>query len=113
MKTACLGVPAAMIRSRGAVSEVVARCMAAGALKNAHSDYALAITGIAGPEGGSAGKEVGTVWIALAHRIGAEIITCAEKFLFPGYRALVRERSARAALNMLRLRLITNKKMAR
>ncbi|MFA7158421.1 MAG: competence/damage-inducible protein A [Kiritimatiellia bacterium] len=106
MKTACLGVPAALIRRHGAVSEAVAREMAEGALKKVRADYALAITGIAGPGGATPAKEVGTVWIALARGSqGRSAVASAEKFMFPGERALVRERAAKAALNMLRLHL--------
>ena len=109
MKTACLGVPAALIRRHGAVSEAVVREMAEGALKKAHADYALAITGIAGPGGATPAKEVGTVWIALARGSqGRSAVASAEKFMFPGERALVRERAAKAALNMLRLHLIVS-----
>jgi len=106
MKSACLGVPADLVRRHGAVSEAVARRMAEGALKMARSDYALAITGIAGPGGGAPGKEVGMVWIALAVKSGGRVAVSAEKFLFPGERALVRDRSAKAALDMLRLAMV-------
>jgi nicotinamide-nucleotide amidase len=65
-KTALLGVPAALIDAHGAVSEPVVRAMAEGALRQSGASYALATTGIAGPDGGTAEKPVGTVWIALA-----------------------------------------------
>ena len=65
-KTELLGVPAALIERHGAVSAEVAREMAEGALRHAPADLALAVTGIAGPGGGSPGKPVGTVWLAWA-----------------------------------------------
>lgn len=67
-KTAMLGVPSELIESRGAVSEPVARAMAEGALERSQADAAVAITGIAGPGGGSADKPVGLVHFALAQR---------------------------------------------
>jgi nicotinamide-nucleotide amidase len=65
-KAQMLGVDAALIAQRGAVSEPVARAMAQGALQHAHAQVALAVTGVAGPGGGSADKPVGTVWFAWA-----------------------------------------------
>lgn len=111
MKTENLGVPSGLIRKEGAVSEAVARKMAEGALKKAKSDFALALTGIAGPGGGSPEKKVGTVWIALAQKKGLKIQSYAKKNLFSGDRALVRERAAKTALNMLRLCLIKKIKL--
>ncbi len=106
MKTDALGVPAGLILKEWAVSEAVARGMAEGALARSKADFALALTGIAGPDGGSPRKKVGTVWISLAQRKpGGGIDLYAEKFLFPGDRAMVRERAAKTALNILRLRL--------
>ena len=61
-KTELLGVPAELIAQHGAVSEAVARAMAEGALVHAHAQASLAVTGVAGPGGGSADKPVGTVW---------------------------------------------------
>ncbi len=63
-----LGVPEAMLETYGAVSEPVAHAMAEGALKNSRADIAIAVTGIAGPGGGSVDKPVGLVHIAVAHR---------------------------------------------
>ncbi|MEM7228519.1 MAG: competence/damage-inducible protein A [Planctomycetota bacterium] len=104
LKTKCLGVPADMIDEYGAVSSNVADAMARGALDAAGTDYALSITGVAGPDGGTEGKPVGTVYIALAgHSIEATVIRC---FRFPGARSLVRRRSALSALQMLRFRLL-------
>jgi nicotinamide-nucleotide amidase len=65
-KTEAIGVPAALIAAHGAVSEPVARAMAEGALVHSRADVAVAITGIAGPGGGSAAKPVGLVWFGLA-----------------------------------------------
>ena len=65
-KTEAIGVPATLIAAHGAVSEAVARAMAEGALTHSHADVAVAITGIAGPGGGSAAKPVGLVWFGLA-----------------------------------------------
>lgn len=105
LKSALLGVPASVIAEHGAVSEPVARLMAEGALARAReagrpATRALAVTGVAGPGGGTADKPVGTVWIAHAHQ-GAR--TDAMLFRFPGDRAVVRDRTMHAALGMLRL----------
>ncbi|HEY9067754.1 MAG TPA: nicotinamide-nucleotide amidohydrolase family protein, partial [Burkholderiaceae bacterium] len=62
-KTESLGVPAALIAAHGAVSDAVARAMAEGALAHSRAQIAVAVTGIAGPGGGSPGKPVGTVWM--------------------------------------------------
>lgn len=70
-KTECLGVPAALIETHGAVSEPVARAMAEGALVHSRADLAVAITGIAGPGGGGAEKPEGLVHFATARRSGA------------------------------------------
>jgi nicotinamide-nucleotide amidase len=103
LKTACLGVPAELIADHGAVSEPVARVMAEGARTAAGANEALAITGIAGPEGGSDLKPVGTVFIAQASEGGP---TTVRRFRFPGERQTVRERAARTALQMVRLSLL-------
>lgn len=98
-KTDMLGVPAAMIAAHGAVSEAVARAMAEGALARSAADVAVAVTGIAGPGGGSADKPVGLVWLGLARR-GA--VTLAERQIFAGMdRAGVRRATVRRALEML------------
>ena len=86
----------------GAVSEQTAKEMAQGARENCGADYALSITGIAGPDGAVEGKPVGTVWIGLADRDHVS----AKKFEFSSDRTRNRERAVRNALNMLRLRLL-------
>ncbi len=97
-KTELLGVPAGLIAAVGAVSEAVAQRMAQGAKKNAGVDIAVSITGIAGPDGGSAEKPVGTVWFGLANRHG-DVFT--RHKIFPGDRAAIRAASVTYALNLL------------
>jgi nicotinamide-nucleotide amidase len=70
-KAECLGIEAALITAHGAVSEEVARAMAAGALAHSSADIAIAVTGVAGPGGGSAEKPVGLVHICAARHGGA------------------------------------------
>jgi len=97
-KSALLGVPPALIAAHGAVSREVAEAMAAGAVQRAPVDLAVAITGIAGPGGGSAAKPVGLVWFASARRHGA---VASESHVFPGDRAAVRLAATRRALELL------------
>lgn len=106
MKTRALRVPESVIEQEGAVSEVVACAMAAGALTESAADYSVALTGIAGPNGGTEVKPVGTVWIAIGCRVGDRIETRAECFRFPGNRDTIRDRAAKTALNLLRLELM-------
>lgn len=94
LKTSLLGVPPALIEAHGAVSEAVVRAMAEGALSRLGVDVALAVTGIAGPGGGSAEKPVGTVWLGLASAGTTE----ARGALFVGTRHEIRVRAAQAAL---------------
>ncbi|TNF87092.1 MAG: CinA family protein [Gammaproteobacteria bacterium] len=96
-KAEMLAVPASIIDDYGAVSEPVAVAMASGALRHSRADYSVAVTGVAGPGGGSAEKPVGTVWIALA---SAEQ-QLARLFRFDGDRAAVRDATLVAALEML------------
>jgi nicotinamide-nucleotide amidase len=98
VKRELLGVPAALINAHGAVSEEVVLAMAAGAQQRFGVDAALAVTGIAGPGGGTADKPVGTVW--LAARLGTA--ARAARRVFPGDRGEIRARSAQAALDLLR-----------
>jgi len=104
VKTAALSVPSELIRAHGAVSEEVVLAMTLGAQQRFAVEAALAITGIAGPTGGTAEKPVGTVW--LAARSGNE--ARALKRVFPGDRNEIRARSAQAALDLLR-RLLADK----
>jgi nicotinamide-nucleotide amidase len=101
-KMRALGVPEAVIRDHGAVSDACARAMAEGARRASGATWALSITGIAGPDGGTEEKPVGTVFIGLAGPSGVK----AQRFQFPGDRAWVRTLSCQNALNMLRLELI-------
>jgi nicotinamide-nucleotide amidase len=97
-KTELLGVPAGLIEAVGAVSEAVARRMAEGAKKHAKVDIAVSVTGIAGPDGGSAEKPVGTVWFGLANRHG-DLFT--RHKLFAGGRDAIRTASVTYALTLL------------
>jgi nicotinamide-nucleotide amidase len=102
VKESLLDVPAKLLESRGAVSEDVARAMAAGARTRVGADIGIGITGIAGPGGGSPEKPVGTVWIAV--QIGEEVR--AQGRVYIGDRGEVRSRSAQAALDTVR-RMLT------
>jgi nicotinamide-nucleotide amidase len=95
-KTEMVGVPSDLIASEGAVSEAVACRMAEGAIARSHADIAVAITGIAGPSGGTLEKPVGTVWIATCVRgaAGSAII-----YRFDGERDDVRLSACKEALN--------------
>ena len=101
-KTEMLGVPAALIAAHGAVSAEVARAMAEGALAHSHADLAVAVTGIAGPGGGSPHKPVGTVWLGLARRGGA---ARAELLQLQGDRAAIRWQTVERALQRLQAEL--------
>jgi nicotinamide-nucleotide amidase len=102
-KTDILHVDPKFIEQHGAVSETVARAMAEGARTRAASTYSLATTGIAGPNGGSDEKPVGTVYIALA---SGESKTIAKKFLFPTDRETFKQLTAQTALDLLRRKLV-------
>ncbi|SFD77388.1 nicotinamide-nucleotide amidase [Paracidovorax konjaci] len=100
-KTELLGVPAALIAAHGAVSGPVARAMAEGAVRHAHAQVSVAVTGVAGPSGGSADKPVGTVWFGWCVDGAAHT----EVVRFPGDRAAVRAATVRHALARLAERL--------
>jgi nicotinamide-nucleotide amidase len=101
VKTTLLGVPEQMLREHGAVSEPVVRAMASGARAAAEARIGLAITGVAGPGGGTEEKPVGTVWIATD--VEGEIEVRRTRLI--GDRTEVRQRAAQAVLEMLRRRL--------
>lgn len=101
-KQEMLGVPAATLSAHGAVSEETARAMAAGALAHSHAQIALAITGIAGPAGGSPSKPVGTVCFSWCIE-GTSAIS--ETRIFPGDRETVRRSALIHALSGLLSRL--------
>jgi len=101
-KEEVLGVPAEVLRVHGAVSGPCAEAMAAGMRRAGGTDCALAVTGIAGPDGGTPTKPVGTVFVGVA--VGGNVR--AERFHFAGDRAAVKWQSAQAALDLLRRRLL-------
>lgn len=96
-KTELLGVDAALIAQHGAVSEPVVRAMVQGALVHSHAQVAVAVTGVAGPSGGSVDKPVGTVWLGWA--TPDQIVT--EHCHFAGDRAAVRQATVQHALASL------------
>jgi len=98
VKTDLLDVPAATLETHGAVSEEAVRAMVEGVQRRFAADAGVAVTGIAGPGGGTPEKPVGTVW--LAARLGST--TRAVKRVFPGDRGEIRGRAAQAALDLLR-----------
>ncbi|KQT12157.1 CinA family protein [Ramlibacter sp. Leaf400] len=93
-KTESLGIDPALLQAHGAVSEVVARAMAFGALRHSHAQVSVAVTGIAGPTGGSAEKPVGTVWFGFSvdGRLHSETVR------FDGDRQAVRQATVAHAL---------------
>lgn len=108
-KSSLLGVDSGLIDREGAVSREVAEAMADGALDRFGSDFALAVTGIAGPDGGDDEKPVGTVWICAASRDGRKLT---RNPLIPGDRASIRLRTVVVALHQLRY-LITDQEPPR
>ena len=96
-KTELLGVPERVLRRAGAVCGPVAQAMAEGALAHSHAQVAVAVTGVAGPTGGSPAKPVGTVWFGFA--LPGQVLT--EKCHFDGDRAAVRQATVRHALTRL------------
>lgn len=97
VKTGQLGVSAQMIAAHGAVSVQVARAMAAGARERLGSTFAVSVTGIAGPDGGSEAKPVGLTYLAVAVPDAVEV----RRFVWSGDRIANKRDSARAALEML------------
>jgi len=104
LKEALLDIDPSLIKEFGAVSAQVAESMASATLKKTDADYALSITGVAGPLGGSAEKPVGTVFVGLATKNGVK----SKKIFYPGQRDRVRRYAAFTALDMIR-REITQK----
>jgi len=101
-----LGVASRTLVEHGAVSEAVVREMAAGALRVSGVDVAIAVTGIAGPDGAAPGKPVGTVWFGTGVRRDAEVEVAAERVQFAGDRQAIRRSSVEYALKLiLNLRL--------
>ena len=98
-----LGVDPALIEAHGAVSQEVAEAMALGAVERFGADTAVAITGVAGPDGGTPEKPVGTVWFCV--RL-AEGVTVSRSLQWPGARPDVRERSTTVAMHLLRRTLL-------
>jgi nicotinamide-nucleotide amidase len=96
-----LGVASRTLDEHGAVSEAVAREMAAGALRVADVDVAIAVTGVAGPDGGSVSKPVGTVWFGSCVRRRAQVEAYAERMLFTGDRQAIRRSSVEYALKLI------------
>lgn len=99
-KASCLGIDPQVIEANGAVSEVVARAMAAGALANSEADIAVAVTGVAGPGGGSAEKPVGLVHFAAARR-GQPLLHLERRFGDLD-RTTIRLASVRTALDLVK-----------
>lgn len=104
LKVELLGVPPALIATHGAVSEAVARAMAEGTRARIGVDVAVAVTGIAGPSGGTEEKPVGTVWFAVASPGGTE----SRRIIFLGSRKEIRERAAQTALFLIHRRLLAD-----
>lgn len=101
-KVEMLGVSTATLAQHGAVSEAVVREMALGAVRNSHAHVSVAITGVAGPDGGTPAKPVGTVWVAWGQKRGhAEVV----QHRLTGDRDSIRARSVIIALDGLRQRL--------
>jgi nicotinamide-nucleotide amidase len=97
-KTSLLGVSSRLLRRDGAVSESVVAQMAKGALRAARADMAVAVSGVAGPAGGTPEKPVGTVWIAVARRVGRAVTVETIHCRFAGDREVVRRRTVARAL---------------
>jgi nicotinamide-nucleotide amidase len=100
-KTGVLGVDPLVLKTDGAVSEAAVRGMARGALERLGGDVSVAVSGVAGPDGGTPDKPVGTVWFAWARRQGAGVTVTAIVEHFPGGREAVRRRTVERALRGL------------
>ena len=104
-KSQMIGVSEATLLEHGAVSEPVVVEMAVGALRAARADYAISVSGIAGPDGGSAEKPVGTVWFGVASASGQGVTRCE---CFAGDRESVRRQATAYALNLLWQQFLQN-----
>jgi PncC family amidohydrolase len=102
VKSSVLGVPEETLRAHGAVSEETVRAMASGVRRVCDAECGIAITGVAGPGGGSEERPVGTVWIAAETPDASH----ARRLRLLGHREEIRERSAYAALDLLRRMLL-------
>jgi PncC family amidohydrolase len=102
MKTSQLGIPEEMLQAHGAVSSQVAEAMCQGARRQSGATVSLSTTGIAGPDGGTEKKPVGTVFVGCATQSGIEVT----RFLFTGNREEIQEQAAKAALQMLHVKLL-------
>jgi nicotinamide-nucleotide amidase len=98
-----LGIQSTIIEKYGAVSKEVAEAMALSAKAKANSDFAIGITGIAGPTGATEQKPLGLVYISVDSKQGCST----QRYVFNGYRDSIKLRAALTALNMLRLKLQT------
>jgi len=103
-KQELLDVPEDIITDAGAVSDATAQCMVEGLLMSSPADWGIAVTGVAGPTGGTKAKPVGTVWISWLHRGNDPVVSC---YHFDGNREQVREQTAQTALTEL-LKLLRN-----
>lgn len=107
-KTRTLGVPQELLEAHGAVSAETAEAMAAGIRELADADYGISVTGIAGPDGGTEEKPVGTVFVGFADRSSTRFL----KLTLPGDRHLIRWRSSQAALDYLRRQMLKVKQIS-
>jgi nicotinamide-nucleotide amidase len=105
VKQQFLDVGEALLREHGAVSEPVAAAMAEGCRKRFGSDWAIGVTGVAGPAGGTEEKPVGLVFVSLAGAGGTEVV----RSQFPGSREIIRLRASLMGMNMLRKRLVAGR----
>ncbi len=104
MKTNYLGVKEALLQRHGAVSVEVAKAMALGMRERSRADISLSVTGLAGPDGGSDEKPVGTVFIGIAGEVGVHV----QRFIFFGDRHEIQRMTAQTALDLVRRYLLQN-----
>ncbi|MEN8200875.1 MAG: CinA family nicotinamide mononucleotide deamidase-related protein [Thermodesulfobacteriota bacterium] len=104
MKSSFLGVKETLLQEYGAVSHEVAEAMAEGMRRTSRSDIAISVTGVAGPDGGSSEKPVGTVFVGMATEDGTEV----RRFLFSGSRHEIQHMTAQTALDLVRRSLLDN-----